>query len=295
MPSGFLYVLVHPSDPDIYKIGQTIRHPNERLAEHNTNFAEYTGRIVRESGAKWELKSFIAVPDPIKADAAFWVSSPYADMPYLSGIEVQTMTWAQVEAGLNAAKKAGARPAPKPLADWVYGYTAWMRKRLQGRDIELLGYTTSRSGKSNFRCRNGHQWRTRSQEVAEGAGCPECGIGTRTSEEVWAAAQLGYLCLLTHPNRPGMIKIGLTYRRPSEWRQDSTWDDWEVHRSRFDEDPVLAETLMWKLLEVPPPPQGEAIAVNLTVAEQAIRDLVPRMHQAIAAQAREIADSREAG
>jgi hypothetical protein len=35
MESGYLYVLVHPSDPDLYKVGQTTRHPQERLVEHN--------------------------------------------------------------------------------------------------------------------------------------------------------------------------------------------------------------------------------------------------------------------
>jgi hypothetical protein len=35
--------------------------------------------------------------------------------------------------------------------------------------------------------------------------------------------------------------------------------------------------------------------LDLSVAEQAFRDLIPRMHQAIASRAREIADFREAG
>jgi T5orf172 domain len=41
MKSGYLYVLVHPSDPDLYKIGVTILHPEKRLAQHNYNFEEY--------------------------------------------------------------------------------------------------------------------------------------------------------------------------------------------------------------------------------------------------------------
>jgi hypothetical protein len=39
--SGYLYVLAHPSDPDLYKIGVTILHPEKRLAQHNYNFEEY--------------------------------------------------------------------------------------------------------------------------------------------------------------------------------------------------------------------------------------------------------------
>ena len=65
MKSGYLYVLVHPSDPDLYKVGQTTRHPEERLAEHNRNYKEYSGQIVKETGQKWELKTYIAVPDPL--------------------------------------------------------------------------------------------------------------------------------------------------------------------------------------------------------------------------------------
>ena len=58
MKSGYLYVLVHPSDPDLYKVGQTTRHPEERLIEHNSDYAEHAGRIVKETGQKWELKTY---------------------------------------------------------------------------------------------------------------------------------------------------------------------------------------------------------------------------------------------
>jgi hypothetical protein len=64
MNSGYLYVLAHPSDPYVYKIGVTIKKPEQRLAEHNTVYTELTGQIVKETGQKWELKQYIAVPDP---------------------------------------------------------------------------------------------------------------------------------------------------------------------------------------------------------------------------------------
>src|SRR5262249_8737105 len=41
MKSGYLYVLVHASDPDLYKVGQTTRHPQERLVEHNSNYSNH--------------------------------------------------------------------------------------------------------------------------------------------------------------------------------------------------------------------------------------------------------------
>src|SRR6266446_3633015 len=63
MKSGYLYVLVHPSDPDLYKIGVTILHPEKRLAQHNRQHEEYAGQIVKVTGQKWELKTYLAVPD----------------------------------------------------------------------------------------------------------------------------------------------------------------------------------------------------------------------------------------
>ncbi len=72
MKSGYLYVLVHPSDPDLYKVGQTTCHPEERLAEHNNNYEEYAGQIVKKTGQKWEIKTYIAVPDPYWAEMIFW-------------------------------------------------------------------------------------------------------------------------------------------------------------------------------------------------------------------------------
>ena len=70
------------------------------------------------------------------------------------------MEWKVVQAGLKAAKKAGVRP-PEPMPDWVYAYTASMRKRLEGRGITLIGHAKSMvSGRNNFQCSNGHVWRT---------------------------------------------------------------------------------------------------------------------------------------
>ena len=53
MKAGYLYVLVHPSDPDLYKIGQTTCRPAERLAQHNSDYKKYVGQIVKETGQKW--------------------------------------------------------------------------------------------------------------------------------------------------------------------------------------------------------------------------------------------------
>lgn len=283
MKPGYIYVLVHPSDPDLYKIGITTRKPEQRLAQHNSDYTKLTGRIVKETGQKWELKEYHAVPDPYWAEAVFWAATPLADIPFRGGVEVEKMDWGWVQAGLDAAKKAGVRPPPGPLASWVYAYTVWMKKRLEGRGITLLGYVRSHvSGKANFRCTNGHEWRTRSIHVAEGEGCPRCGIGNREPEEVWQAAKLGYLCLLTHPDKPGLIKICLTYSTLEQCYEENLWGEWKVHTYRFVEDPVLAETLIWELLDHPPPINREPVKLDLSIAEQAFRDLKHRMFSEIA-------------
>jgi len=280
--SGYIYVLVHPSDPELYKIGVTTLKPEQRLAQHNNNYSELTGRIVKETGHKWELKEYHAVLDPYWAETCFWGATPFADMPYQHGIEAKRMKWNWVQAGLDAAKKSNLRPA-EPLPDWVYAYTRWMNKRLEGRDITLVGHVKSMvSGKATFQCSNGHEWRTRSAYVAEGEGCPQCGIGERKPEEIWQAAKVGYLCLLIHPEKPGVIKIGLTYNKLEQWYEKNEWEDWVVHRYHFVEEPVLAEKIFWELLGQPLPNDREPIKIDLSAAEQAFRDLIPQMHHEIA-------------
>lgn len=89
MKPGYLYILVHPSDTDLYKVGVTILHPKERLAQHNRNHEEYAGRIVKETGQEWELKTYIAVPDPYWAEKAFWGATHFPEIPFRRGIEVE--------------------------------------------------------------------------------------------------------------------------------------------------------------------------------------------------------------
>jgi hypothetical protein len=274
MKSGYLYVLVHPSDPDLYKIGVTILRPEKRLAQHNSQLDKYAGQVVKETGQKWEIKTYIAVPDPYYAEKAFWGATPLSLVPGGTAIEVGRMKWEWVQAGLDAAMDAGTRSLrpSEPLPDWVLAYTAWINKRLEGRGITLVGHVRSKYGKSNFRCSNGHEWRTVPNRVAEGEGCPQCGIGKREPEE------RPLLCLLVHPDKPGVIRIGLTCGKPP-----SDWDGWQIYRYRnVDDDPVLAESLIWELLGYPRPNDGEPINIDLNRAEKAFRELIYRMRQEIA-------------
>lgn len=282
---GYLYVLVHPSDPNLYKVGVTILHPNARLAQHNCHVQEYAGKVVKETGQRWELKTYFPVPDPYWAEAVFWGATGLADIPYRGGIEVERMDWRTVEAGLNAAREAGVRP-PKPVPDWVHANTVWMNKRLEGRGIALLGHVRSKFGRSDFQCSNGHRWRTVPNRVAEGEGCPLCGIGKRTQEEVRRAARPAILCLLVHPEKPGLLKIALTYSELEQCHEENDWDGWEVHRYRRVEEPALAGVLIWELLGRPMPQDGEPISMDLRRAERAFRELTYRVQQEFASVAK---------
>lgn len=267
MKSGYIYVLVHPSEPDLYKIGVTTRTLEQRLTQHNTAYNEYTDKIVKETGQKWRIKEFHKVPDVYYAETVFWGATPFANIPYLNGIEVQKMSWEEVQKGLEAALKAGIRPNPtEQLPDYVYAYTARMKKRLEGRGITLIGYVKSMvSGKANFRCDNGHEWRTRCMPVAQGEGCPECGIGERTKVEIERAIKAADLCLMTHPDKPELVRIELDY-------EDKQWGDWVVHRHRYVEEATLAESLIWQLLGHTQT-EDHVLKIELSIAEQAIRDL----------------------
>jgi hypothetical protein len=88
---------------------------------------------------------------------------------------------------------------------------------------------------------------------------------------------MGHVFLLIHPDKPGAIRIGVSYGN-----EEDDWGGWEVHRFRFVVDPVLAESLIWRLLGVPRPIGNESTSIELSAAEQAFRDLVGRMHSEIA-------------
>lgn len=280
--TGCLYVLTHPSDPNLYKVGKTIRSPEARLAEHNSRVHEYAGQIVKETGLKWELKTHISVPDTYWAEAVFWAATGLADIPFRGGIEVVRLDTVCLETGLAAVKKAGIRPPPPPMDEHIYAYRAWMNKRLRGRGINLLGHVRSKFGKANFRCDLGHEWRTVPAVVAEGEGCPQCGMGKATIEEIERGVKAGVLCLLVHPDKPGLIKIGITSQNLEQASNEALWGDWQVHRFRNVEEPELAETIIWGLLGCPRPKNGEPISLDLNVAEEAFRAVHYRLVSEIA-------------
>ncbi len=284
---GYLYVLVHPSNPNLYKIGVTVLQPEKRLAQHNNQHNKYAGKIVKESGQKWELKAHISVPDPYWAESAFWGATHFPEIPYRKGIEIEIMTWDLVQIGLEAAKQAGVRPTPASYPDYVYAYTASVQKRLEGRGISLLGYVRSMvSGRSDFRCENGHEWHTTPKLVADGEGCPICGIGTQSLTEIRERIKAGVIFLLTHEGRPGYFKIGLHLGAIENAFQNWPFGDWQCHRYRNVEEVELAITVIWELLGLPLPHDQEAFMMDKKEAEKAFRDLTYVIQERTAATGR---------
>jgi hypothetical protein len=166
-------VLVHPSDSKLVKIGITILKPEERLAQHNCNYEEYAGKIVKQTGQKWELKEYIAVPDPSWAETVFWGATPLADIPFRQGIEVEKMEWKWVQAGLDAAKKAGVRPPSKSRTKPVRN-REWMIKQLDGTGITMIGRYRGLVTGVEFQCVKGHVFKKSAGVVAYGKSCPLC-------------------------------------------------------------------------------------------------------------------------
>ena len=144
--------------------------------------------------------------------------------------------------------------------------------------LHCWDYVRSKAGKATFRCDNDHEWRTRPHYVAEGTGCPMCGIGERSPEEMSQIINPVYLCLLTHPDKPGFIKITLAPNTPLQFD-----DGWVLHRYRdVEEGPALAESLIWELQEIPKPNDSEQIELDVHIAEEAFRNLIYRIRYEIA-------------
>lgn len=172
MKAGYLYILVHPSDPDLYKIGVTILAPEKRLAQHNSQYEKYAGRIVKETGQKWELKTYIPVEDTYWAERAFWRATHFPDIPYRRGVEIEKMEWSLVQKGLDAARSAGGRPGPlrKPSTR----NSDWMQEQLQGTGITMVSRYAGLIRHMEFQCEKGHRFKESAGAVANRKTCPCC-------------------------------------------------------------------------------------------------------------------------
>lgn len=132
MKSGYLFVLSHPSDSELIKVGYTTGTLKKALERVNTNSNKEAGQIAKSTGKDWKVKKSIKVQDPSYAKATFWDTS--AQHAFRGNQDVSRMSWAEVEVCLGAAEKVGVRPDPKPKRD-----KDWMLEKLKGTGIKMIG------------------------------------------------------------------------------------------------------------------------------------------------------------
>jgi hypothetical protein len=92
----------------------------------------------------------------------------------------------------------------------------------------------------------------------------------------------GVICLLTHPDKPGFVNVGLGYGTLEEVCREQNWNEWEIHRYRNIEEVALAESLIWELLGNPLPHDREPLRMDLSAAEDAFRKLIYAVREEIA-------------
>lgn len=168
---GWLYVLSHPSDSSLFKIGVTVLRPEVRLAQHNSQYEKAAGRVVAATGQRWTIRATVAVVDPYWAERAFWGATPLADIPFLGGIEIASMEWAAVERGLAAAENAGTRPMREPRS---VRNGNWMLTQLEGTSIAMVDRYAGLVRSMNFQCSSGHVFRESAGLLAKKKSCPCC-------------------------------------------------------------------------------------------------------------------------
>jgi hypothetical protein len=180
--SGFIYVLTHPSDPYLIKVGMTTRSPSVRLQEHNTQFDKVAGKVVEATGQEWILKEFCAVEDTYNAESAFFHRSPLTELPYMLGNELVIldngeMNWDWVNEGLEIAKSVGVRkvasqspiPKPKPKKG-----AKWIEAELKDSGLSPLKGFGNGITKVAFKCCHEHVFKIGGYGLAKFPFCPVC-------------------------------------------------------------------------------------------------------------------------
>lgn len=179
---GFLYVLIHPSDQYLIKVGVTTRSPERRLKEHNSQFDTVAGKLVAETGREWVLKEFFPVEDIYYAESTFFHRPPLTEIPYvlsneLLNLDDKYLNWNWVKEGLEKAKSVGIRkdpsqpPIPKPIPKKG---AEWVASQLKGSGLKpLKGYGNGIT-KVAFECLKGHVFRIGWRNLVRFPYCPVC-------------------------------------------------------------------------------------------------------------------------
>ena len=190
-----MYVLKHPSDPNLFKIGVTRRDPCARLKEHNTHYEKAAGKVVRDTGQLWELLEVVGVADVYQAEREFWKRPPLTELPYSYSNELLNLKFADykwVKDGLKAAANAGNRsdptipPIPKPVPKRG---GEWLESQLKGTGIKPIKNCGNGITKVWFSCEYGHVFKiggymlVGGYELSRQVSCPLCQPENFTSDE----------------------------------------------------------------------------------------------------------------
>lgn len=180
--AGFIYVRIHPSDPNLIKVGMTTRNSEDRLREHNAQFDKAAGKVVEATGQEWVIKEFFAVEDTYNAESAFFHRSPLTEIPYALSDELLKLhdgfiTWDWVNQGLEVAKSVGIRKdtsqAPIPKSNPNKG-AHWIEVPLIDAGLRSLKGFGNGITKVAFECPNGHVFKLDGRTLVRCPFCPVC-------------------------------------------------------------------------------------------------------------------------
>lgn len=178
---GYIYILKHPSDETLIKVGMTTRNVEQRIKEHNTQLDKAVGKLVKATGQEWVLYDSFPVEDTYNAEAAFWQRPPWTEIPFRGKEElirlIGGLDWSWVEEGIEAARSAGVRsdiskppiptPSPKTNAESYH-------EQLSGIGISpVKGYGNGIT-KVWFSCANNHFFKLDSKALCRFLACPLC-------------------------------------------------------------------------------------------------------------------------
>jgi len=180
--AGYIYVLTHPSDKYLLKVGMTTRSPHVRLKEHNTQLDKAAGKVVEATGQDWVIKEYFEVEDTYNAESAFFQRSPLTEIPYALGNELlklddRHMNWDWVNEGLEAARSIGIRcntsqppnPKPKPKRG-----AQWIETQLEGSGLKPINGCGNGITKVAFECHEGHIFKISGRSLIRFPYCPVC-------------------------------------------------------------------------------------------------------------------------
>ena len=203
--SGYLYVLSHPSDKDLFKIGITRRDPKVRLKEHNTHLDKAAGKVVAKTGQHWVLIEVVKVADVYMAENVFWQRTPVADFPHFRDTElvklfgIHGFDYQWILDGLELAKNTKARtdpsipPIPKPTPKRG---AKWIEAQLDGSGIKPIKNAGNGTTKVWFACSKGHQFKMGGYKLIGGykltrkPSCPVCNPEQFTEWELQSHIEL---------------------------------------------------------------------------------------------------------